>query len=159
MSLRPFLGLLAAATALGATMTCAPAIAAPDDGLAPARAAIEHANSDWLPAMQAKDPERLAEAYADDGVFVLADGREVVGRAAIVDLYRKRVAGIDRVVSGGILHDGSTLARDGLIYEWGHGGATIVGKDGKTTTTDGPFLTVWKRQADGRWLIVRNLVF
>jgi len=145
--------------ALAAATSGAPAMAAPDDGQAPAMAAIQHANADWLPAMRAKDPERLAEAYAENGVFVLADGREIVGRAAIIDFYRMRVSRIDNVVSGAIRHDGMTLARDGLIYEWGHGGATIVGKDGKTTTTDAPFLTVWKRQADGRWRILRNLVF
>jgi len=154
MILRPLRSLtVAAALALSTG-----AVAAPND-LAAARAAYEKANADWLPAMKAKSAERLAEAYAEDGVFVLSDGREIVGHAAILDFYRKRVDAIGEVLEGGIYHDGMTLARDGLIYEWGHGGSTTVTKDGRKTTSGGPFLTVWKRQADGRWQIVRNLVF
>jgi uncharacterized protein (TIGR02246 family) len=135
-----------------------PAAAAPND-LAQARRAIEKANADWLPAMKARDAGRLAEAYAEDGVFVLADGREIVGRAAIVAFYRTRLAGLAQVLEGGIHHDGMALGADGLIYEWGHGGATTVNKEGRRSTTDGPYLTVWKRIADGRWAIVRNLLF
>ncbi|MBS0363571.1 MAG: SgcJ/EcaC family oxidoreductase [Proteobacteria bacterium] len=139
------------------------AMAAPNDlaakDLAEARPAIDKANAEWLPAMKAKDAEALAAAYAEDGVFVLPDGREIVGKAAIADFYRGRVAGLAQVLGGGIHHDGMTRARDGLIYEWGHGGATTIDQAGKPTTTNGPYLTVWKRGADGRWAIVRNLVF
>jgi uncharacterized protein (TIGR02246 family) len=155
MTLRPFQSLLGAAT-LAVVATCA--MAAPDD-LAKARPAIDKANADWLPAMQAKDAERLAAPYADDGVFILANGQEIVGHAAIVTFYRKRLASLAQVQAGGIHHDGMTLARDGLIYEWGHGGATTVDRTGRKATTDGPFLTVWKKGADGAWRIVRNLVF
>jgi uncharacterized protein (TIGR02246 family) len=155
MTPRSFQSLLAAA-ALVAVATCA--MAAPDD-LAKATPAIDKANADWLPAMQARDAERLAAPYADDGVFILANGQEIVGHAAIVAFYRQRMASLAQVQAGGIHHDGMTLARDGLIYEWGHGGATAVDKTGRKTTTDGPFLTVWKRGADGAWRIARNLVF
>ncbi len=134
------------------------AVAAPDD-LTAARPAIDKANADWLPAMKARDAERLAEAYAEDGVFVLANGQEVVGHAAIVELYRKRVAALAQVLDGGIHHDGMTQGADGLIYEWGHGGATTVDQAGKRSVSNGPFLTVWKKGADGAWRIVRNLVF
>jgi len=35
-----------------------------------ARAAIDRANTDWLPAMKRQDAKTIAEAYADEGVFV-----------------------------------------------------------------------------------------
>lgn len=155
MKVRPLQYLLGAAALIVLSTS---AVAAPDD-LQAARPVIDKANADWLPALRAKDPERLAQAYAEDGVFVLANGQEVVGRAAIVELYRKRVASLAQVLGGGIHHDGMTLGADGLIYEWGHGGATTVDVAGKRTTSDGPFLTVWKREPDGAWRIVRNLVF
>jgi uncharacterized protein (TIGR02246 family) len=147
--------LLGAAALVSANPSAA---AAPND-LTQARLAIEKADGDWLPAMKAKDAGRLAEAYAEGGVFVLADGQEIVGRAAIIDFYRKRLASLAQVLKGGIHHDGMALGADGLIYEWGHGGATTVNKEGRRSTTDGPYLTAWKRMADGRWAIVRNLVF
>lgn len=144
----------AAALAIFAT----PGLAAPND-LAAARPAIDQANADWLPAMQQRDAVRLAAPYAEDGIFVLPDGREIVGRAAIAEFYRARMAATTQVLGGGIHHDGMTRADDGLIYEWGHGGATTVDASGREATTDGPFLTVWRRQPNGHWAIVRNLVF
>jgi len=165
MQMRIFPSLLGAAAL---AITPLPVAAAPNDlaardlasrDLIEAKPAIDRANADWLPAMKARDAEALAEAYADDGVFVLPDGHEIVGKAAITDFYRGRVANLAEVLAGGIHHDGMTRARDGLIYEWGHGGATTLDKAGRRTTTDGPYLTVWKRGADGRWTIVRNLVF
>ena len=150
-----FPSLLGAATL---ALTPLPAAAAPND-LADVRPAIDKANADWLPAMQARDAEALAAPYAEDGVFVLPDGRQIVGHKAIADFYRQRVAGLAQVLEGGIHHDGMAQAREGLVYEWGHGGATTVDKTGKRSTSGGPYLTVWKRQADGHWAIVRNLVF
>jgi len=155
MIVRPLQRLLGAAfLAVLATS----AMAAPDD-LATARPVIERANAEWLGAMKAKNAEALAAPYAEDGVFVLANGQELVGRAAIVDFYRGRMTGLAQVLDGGIHHEGMALARDGLIYEWGHGGATTVDTAGHRSASDGPYLTVWKRQSDGGWAIVRNLVF
>lgn len=145
-------------SALVVALAATPGLAAPDD-LAAARPTIDRANADWLDAMRAKDAERLAAPYAEDGVFVLANGQEIAGRAAIVDFYRQRLAKLAQVLDGGIHHDGMTRAADGLIYEWGHGGATTVDTAGRRSVTDGPFLTVWKRDARGQWTIVRNLVF
>lgn len=160
MPVRIFPSLLGAAALALAALSAA---AAPNDlsakALAQAKPVIDKANADWLPAMKARDPDALAAAYADDGVFVLPDGREIVGRKAIADFYRQRVASLGRVLDGGIHQDGMTLARDGLIYEWGHGGATTEDKGGKRSTSGGPYLTVWTRQSDGRWTIIRNLVF
>ena len=153
--MRIFSSLLGAAAL---ALAIPPASAAPND-LVQARPAIDKANADWLPAMQAKDAEALAGPYAEDGVFVLADGRQIAGHAAIVAFYRRRLTNLAQVLGGGIHHDGMSQARDGLIYEWGHGGATTVDKEGRRSTTDGPYLTVWKRMADGRWAIIRNLVF
>ncbi|HEY3949111.1 SgcJ/EcaC family oxidoreductase [Phenylobacterium sp.] len=155
MRTRIFPSLLGAAAL---ALTVPPALAAPND-LAAAKPAIDKANADWIGAMRARDARALAAPYAEDGVFVLSDGREIVGRKAIIDFYRQRMANVGQVLGGGIHHDGMTLARDGLIYEWGHGGATTLDKAGKRTTSDGPYLTVWKRGADGRWAIIRNLVF
>ncbi|WP_293377280.1 SgcJ/EcaC family oxidoreductase [Phenylobacterium sp.] len=139
-------------------MSTAGSAAAVDD-LRAAKAAIERANLDWLVAMQTKDAERLAAPYSERGVFVLGNGQEIIGRPAIVAFYRDRLSGPGQVVSGGIHHQGMTVAQDGLIYEWGHGGATTLDPSGRKITSDGPYLTVWKRGADGSWKIVRNLVF
>ena len=150
---------LAAALALIAT----PALSAPESAsksaVDEARPTIARANADWLPAMKAADADRVAEPYAEDGVFVLPDGRTVVGRQAIAEMYRKSLSSGRKVLGGDIHQDGLREAAGGLILEWGHAGTTSVDPSGKRATAAGPYMTVWKKGADGRWAIVRNLVF
>lgn len=137
---------------------CATA-ATPDEEIAAARPTILAANADWVTAMQAGDARTIAAPYAGDGVFVLPDGRVLAGRAAIEQAMAQRFKpGV--TITGGALHeDGITSVGDGLIYEWGHGGLTSRDASGLTHTSDGHYLTVWKRSGSGRWEIVRNMAF
>jgi len=141
------------------SLLAAPAASAPRSAIDEARPTIAKANADWLPAMEAADAARVAEPYADDGVFVLPNGQTVVGRRAIEEMYRKSLSAGRRVLNGDIHQDGLREAAGGLVLEWGHAGTTSVGAAGRKTTSAGPYVTVWKKGADGRWAIVRNLVF
>jgi uncharacterized protein (TIGR02246 family) len=133
--------------------------AAPAQDLASARPVIAAANADWVPAMKAHDARRVAAAYADDGLFILPDGKVISGRAAIEASTRARFKPGVTIVGGGLTQDGLVSAAPGLVYEWGHGGLTTRDATGKTHVSSGPYLTVWKRGATGRWAIVRNVVF
>lgn len=146
---------LAAACALAAA-PCAWATT-PEEEIAAARPTILAANADWVTAMQAHDARTIAAPYAEDGVFVLPDGRVLAGRAAIERAMAARFKpGVS--ITGGALHeDGITYVGDGLIYEWGHGGLTSRDATGHTHTSNGHYLTVWKRGGSGRWEIVRNM--
>lgn len=126
--------------------------------VAEAHPTIEHANSDWVRALKAGDAAAIAEAYAEDGVFVLPDGTTVKGRAAVQQLYAGQAKAAASILGGGIETKGVACSADGLIYEWGEGGLRLKGADGGETRRGGPYLTVWKR-IDGRWRIVRNLAF
>lgn len=132
--------------------------APPEQELASARPVIEAANADWIPAMQAHDARRIAAAYADDGLFILPDGKVIAGRAAVEALTQRRFTPGFKVLSGGLTQDGLTYT-GGVIIEWGHGGLTSTDATGQTRTSSGPYLTVWKRDAAGQWRIIRNLVF
>ncbi|MHB8812456.1 MAG: YybH family protein [Steroidobacteraceae bacterium] len=122
-----------------------------------ARQAIEAANSGWLPAMERGDAATVAAAYAEDGVLITAKGTAIRGRAAIAARYRAELATIGQITGGGLVQEGLTVS-GGLIYEWGHGWLTIRQKDGKLRTSSGHlYLTVWRRQPDGTWAIIRNL--
>ena len=140
----------------------AAAIAAPEPRcaalVADAHPTIEHANSDWVRALKAGDAAAIAEAYADDGVFVLQDGSTVKGRAAVQQLYDGQAKAAASILDGGIETKGTACSADGLIYEWGEGGLRLKGADGREQSRGGPYLTVWKR-IDGRWKIIRNLAF
>lgn len=124
---------------------------------ADARAAIERANSDWLPAMKRQDAQAIAEVYADDGVFVLPNGDSVKGRAAIEQLMRDRFSRTDPVVGGTLTQD-NLVAAGSMIYEWGHAEIAMGGRGTQSASrVSARYLTVWQRDASGRWRIIRNL--
>jgi len=102
------------------------------------------------------DAAAIAAPYADDAVFILADGMCIRGRAEIEKMYRAGfvrggVASSARIESKKLVVDGD------LAYESGYGEVGRV-KDGRTATVGGRYLTVWQRKADGEWKIIRNIV-
>jgi len=129
---------------------------ATDDLLAQARPTIEAANADWVPAMKRKDAKAIASFYAEDGVLVAPNGKSLQGREAVEASYAKGMTASFRFVGGGIVQDGVVLVPCPLIYEWGHADIEVE-RDGKVIHSAGNYLTVWKRNADGRWEISRNL--
>lgn len=123
-----------------------------------ADAAIRAANADWLPALRRADAGALAAPYAPDGLFVTASGEVLRGRAAVEQLYRQRLAAIARVLGGELQHAGSVQVSEDLVYEWGRGTLSVERHDGTRSTSEGPYLTVWQRDAPASWRIIRNLV-
>jgi uncharacterized protein (TIGR02246 family) len=118
--------------------------------------AIAAANSEWGPAMHAGEVDPIVRAYMDDGVFVAVDGSSIRGKSAIGDFYRERfkkngLAAGTRIEPKRVILDGD------LAYETGYGEVTYT-RDGKPMTGGGPYLTVWKKQADGEWKILRNVI-
>lgn len=109
--------------------------------------------------MRAHDAGKIVSAYAAEGMFVTASGAVIRGRDSIAALYRKRFATIVQVTDGGIDREGMQSVNDTLVYEWGHGRLTFTDSAGATHTSRGPYLTVWRRESDGVWRIIRNLVF
>jgi uncharacterized protein (TIGR02246 family) len=128
----------------------------PEDLLAQARPTIEAANADWVPAMKRKDARAIASFYAEDGVLVAPNGKALQGREAVAASYAKGMTATFKFVSGGIVQDGVVLVPGPLIYEWGHAEIEIE-RDGKPVRSSGNYLTVWKRNAVGKWEISRNL--
>lgn len=139
--------LLFAAALAAATPECSAQVAE-------AQPAIDHANNDWLRAMNAGDAKAIAAAYADDGLFLLPDGKVLVGRTAVEAFYAGRdTAGTP--IEGGITSLGVACGEGGLLYEWGEGEVRAQGSDVRRVA---PYLTVW-RKVGGQWKIVRNLAF
>jgi uncharacterized protein (TIGR02246 family) len=128
------------------------------DLVADAMPFIQRANADWSTAMKSGDADVIAEPYAIDAVFMTAGGDAIRGRSAIRDLYRTRLSGKAVVVSATIEHRGAAAGDRDLVYEWGVGSVTTRSSSGTLDTRAGPYLTVWKRQENARWEIIRNIV-
>ena len=86
----------------------------------------------------------------------MIDGTCIQGRTEIEKMYRDRFARSGPVQSTKI--NSKKLVVDGdLAYESGYGEIGLL-KDGKVSINGGRFLTVWQRQANGDWKILRNVV-
>lgn len=144
---------------LGATLTLGVQAGASEQDLVSARPVIEKANSDWVPALQAADIDRATEPYDENAVWVLPDGKTYKGKTEIKNFLRERVSSGSKITGGTIQQDGISSIRDGLIYEWGHGGTTKVDAKGESHTSSGQYLTIWQRDKAGKWQISRNLNF
>jgi len=129
--------------------------------LASARREIDAANADWLPGLRQHDAKAIAAPYADSGLFSAGDGTVTRGREAIARLYEARFPKIRPIRAGGIVQDGLTVLAPTRIAEWGHGWLELEPERGGAppVRSGGNYLTVWERQADGHWRIVRNLAF
>jgi uncharacterized protein (TIGR02246 family) len=126
---------------------------------ATALSTIDRADSDWIGAMQSRDVQRIVAPYDRDGMFVTAAGVVIRTRDSIAALYRRRLGAIASIHDGAIVRDGVQPVNDTIVYEWGHGGMTYTDTAGATHSARGPYLTVWRKESDGAWRIIRNLVF
>jgi uncharacterized protein (TIGR02246 family) len=120
---------------------------------------IDRANAEWETAIQNGDADALSRPYRDDAVFIGPDATPVRGRAAIRAMYAARPAAKKRIVAASIQSDGRIAAGPDDVYEWGSGWVSIESADGTRSKVGGRFLTVWHRQPDGTWMIIRNLAF
>ncbi len=118
--------------------------------------AVREANADWVEAMKTGDAAIIVAPYADDAVFVMIDGTTIQGRTAIEKLYHTRFEQSGGVALATI--NSKDLVVDGdIAYEWGYGEVGVVRGD-RLTKAGSRYLTVWQRQVDGEWRIIRNIV-
>ena len=118
--------------------------------------AVEKANSEFIVAMKTGDAATIAAPYTDDASFITIDGACVQGRTEIEKMYR------DRFARAGLAHSTKINSKrlvvdNDLAYESGYGEIGLL-KDGKVSINGGRFLTVWQRQTNGDWKILRNVV-
>ena len=129
--------------------------------LASARPEIEAANAAWLPGLRQHDAKSIAAPYADSGLFIAADGTVTRGRDAVTRMYEARFPRLRPIRAGGIAQDGLTVLAPTRIIEWGRGWLEMEPEraGAPPVRSGGSYVTVWERQADGHWRIVRNMAF
>lgn len=119
------------------------------------RQTIEAANAKFVDALTRGDTAVMWANYADDAVVMPAGNATMSGKSAVtqgmaammsqISIANPKFTTTDVVVSGDVAVESGT-------YEM-----TITPKGGKPINDKGRYITVWKRQADGSWKIIRDI--
>lgn len=116
------------------------------------QAAVTAGNQAWVDGMQNGDANAIGAAYAIGAVSCGINGDCVSGRGAIEQQFRSRVASSGRARSASLTTSSIVRDRD-LAYEWGFTEARFASGN----VLRQRYLSVWQRQPDGAWKILRNL--
>jgi len=121
-----------------------------------ARRAVAAADSAWAAAAAAHDLEASVNAMADDGIMFPPDQPPVAGRAAI----KEYMAGAFAIPGFSVHWDTGEIkvASSGdLAYSIGRSRYTVPDSKGTIRTIHAKGVTVWRREADGRWRCVADI--
>lgn len=110
---------------------------------------------EWAKNLRAKQLEPLVDLYATDAVFLTPTGERIAGRDAIRELCRKTMAMLTSDIT---LRSAVTDYSETLAYDSGEFSETLISvADGSKSESHGSYLMVFKKQSDGRWLIVEQV--
>ena len=135
--------------------SCAVSVSCTRDTRASDEAAIRAASQDWNQAEAAKGLEKCLSFYAEDGTRYATGSPLIAGRAALRKEWEKYLAapGSFRWTTSKV-----EVSRSGdLGYETGKFVITGLDKNQQTTTTNGKYVLVWRKQADGKWKVVADI--
>jgi uncharacterized protein (TIGR02246 family) len=121
-----------------------------------ARAAIDAANRRWQAAVLAGSAAGFAAEFSEDASFAVPMATVATGRAAIERATRDWLAAV-KVDSIGLTRTDLRILGD-VAIEIGTVRTASTPRGGTTSTVDhANYLTVWQRQRDGGWKIVRDM--
>lgn len=120
-------------------------------------AAIRATDAGWLAAATAHDLERILPFWADDATIFPPGDSPIVGKEAI----RRYVASAFATPGFSITWqtDKVEISESGdLAYSTGIDRISVKGPDGKPVTEENRSVAVWKKQADGSWKCVVDMM-
>ena len=123
--------------------------------VAAARAALQDADRAFNRATAARRTDGWMEFIAEDGAMIRS-ASTVTGRAAIREEMAKAFADTAFSLTWEPLQSDVGAAGD-LGYTNGKYEARFRDAKGRTAVRTGRYLTVWKKQPDGSWKVVRDI--
>jgi uncharacterized protein (TIGR02246 family) len=110
----------------------------------------------WAQAAAAgTEPDSILSFWADDARVVMAAEPVHQGRAAI----REMLSGMLAIPGFHVTWtpEGATVSQSGdLAYTFGTNEFTVPDSTGALMTTKGRYITVWRKEPDGRWRCVMD---
>jgi uncharacterized protein (TIGR02246 family) len=115
-------------------------------------AAIRAAENALAQAFEDPDPTAWVSCYTEDAIFVGPGSPALEGRAALLAVAPQVMMSSLEIVADSTIGAGSFAATTGRAT-WVSGP-----KDSGASTIRRRFLMVWRRDADGRWRVARELL-
>jgi uncharacterized protein (TIGR02246 family) len=116
---------------------------------------IAKLRAEWVKDLHTKQLDQIAMLYAEDAEFLHATGTRVSGRPAIRELCKNIMAIMTSDIS---LHTATSERSDTLAYDSGDYSETLTAvSDGKKTQYSGTYVMIFRRQANGTWLIAEQV--
>ncbi|MCB8933037.1 MAG: SgcJ/EcaC family oxidoreductase [Fimbriimonadaceae bacterium] len=116
------------------------------------KAAIESLSNSFGEAMKAGDWDTLAAAYAEDAIMYPPDAPAVNGREAIKKSFSEFPPVKDFVAE---IHEIDGYGD--LAFLRGSAVLTMTTPDGKEAKAAGKYIEIYRKQSDGKWLMVRDI--
>lgn len=117
-----------------------------------AEQAIRAADQDWLRVFAAKDLEKSVAFMAEDGSMMGPNAPIATGHEAVRKLFAAFFTLSDLKIEWQPMTVG--VARSGeLGYSTGNYKMTFKNPAGKTIEDQGKYVTIWKKQRDGKWKV------
>jgi uncharacterized protein (TIGR02246 family) len=134
---------------------CCAALSCRRDTRADDEAAIRAATREWNAAEAARDVERCVSFYAEDGERFAAGSPLIRGIDGLRKEWRKYVLSPGTFQWTTSRVEVSTSGD--LAYETGKFVLKTVDKNGQTSTTNGKYVCVWRKQSDGKWKVIADI--
>ena len=153
------LATLCAATAVALTLTACNQTPAPAPNTHDADVkAIQDNETQWNQDWASKDAAKIAAHFADDAVLMVPGGPPTVGKDTIQKAVAPMVA--DPAISLRFLSSKVDVAASGdLGYTQGSYTLTLTDPKTKKPFTDhGSYVLIYRKQADGSWKAVSDIV-
>jgi uncharacterized protein (TIGR02246 family) len=121
------------------------------------RQALEANNVRFSEAFMRGDASALASQYANDAVLMLSNAPAVEGGEAIKQAFMQFLSTVSVPAFKVVTHD--VIISEDMAIERGTYEMTMHPKSGTgaDVVDKGKYLTVWERQADGSWKIIRDI--
>lgn len=119
------------------------------------RTTIEAQNQKAMSAMLAGDLAGSLMNYADSTVVMMPGMPAMRGRMAYEAGFKGMMDAMK--ITAATFHTDDVMASGDLAVETGTFAMTTVPKGGKPMEDKGKYISVWKKQTDGSWKIVRDI--
>ena len=127
---------------------------APNDA-ATVQKAIDASEAKWSAALMKGDTAALMSVYAEDAITMAPNAKRATGRAAVSQMYAETMKEV-KFPAVSIKSDDVIVSGDYAI-ETGTYRMTMQPKAGKSMDDVGKFITIWKKQPDGQWKMIRDI--